>query len=68
MKEVFHRVGAMILLFAVYFKYIDIDQFMIGIVSVYVLFNYFSVLFLVVIFLSGTKELFLFHTNTTSDL
>jgi len=37
MKEVFHRVGAMLLLFAVYFKFIDIDQFMIGIVMVYIL-------------------------------
>ena len=36
MKEVFHRVGAMVLLFAVYFKFIDVDQFMIGIVMVYV--------------------------------
>lgn len=37
MKEVFHRVGAMLLLFAVYFKLIDIDQFMLGIVGVYIL-------------------------------
>nr|WP_321225858.1 polysaccharide biosynthesis C-terminal domain-containing protein [uncultured Psychroserpens sp.] len=37
MKEVFHRVGAMLLLFAVYFKIIDIDQFMLGIVGVYIL-------------------------------
>nr|WP_321223989.1 polysaccharide biosynthesis C-terminal domain-containing protein [uncultured Psychroserpens sp.] len=37
MKEVFHRVGAMLLLFAIYFKFIDIDQFMKGIVGVYVL-------------------------------
>ena len=36
MKEVFHRVGAMFLLFAIYFKFIDIDQFMLGIVSVYI--------------------------------
>jgi O-antigen/teichoic acid export membrane protein len=37
MKEVFHRVGAMLLLFAVYFKCIDVDQFMLGIVGVYIL-------------------------------
>ena len=37
MKEVFHRVGAMLLLFAVYFKLIDVDQFMIGIVGIYIL-------------------------------
>lgn len=36
MKEVFHRVGAMFLLFVIYFKLIDIDQFMLGIVSVYI--------------------------------
>ncbi|WP_299335266.1 lipopolysaccharide biosynthesis protein [uncultured Psychroserpens sp.] len=36
MKEVFHRVGAMILLFAVFFKLITIDQFLVGIVGVYV--------------------------------
>ncbi|MBR9914960.1 MAG: oligosaccharide flippase family protein [Algicola sp.] len=37
MKEVFHRVGAMVLLFLVYFNAITIDQFFIGIVGVYVL-------------------------------
>lgn len=37
MKEVFHRVGAMILLFLIYFKVITIDQFFIGLVGVYVL-------------------------------
>jgi O-antigen/teichoic acid export membrane protein len=37
LKEVFHRVGAMLLLFAVYFKWIDVDQFMLGIVGVYIL-------------------------------
>ncbi|WP_040278541.1 lipopolysaccharide biosynthesis protein [Psychroserpens damuponensis] len=37
MKEIFHRVGAMLLLFAIYFKFIDIDQFMLGIVGVYIL-------------------------------
>ncbi|WP_460219032.1 oligosaccharide flippase family protein [Psychroserpens sp. MEBiC05023] len=36
MKEVFHRVGAMLLLFLVYYEYITIDQFLIGIVAVYV--------------------------------
>lgn len=37
MKEVFHRVGAMILLLSVYFKWISVDQFLIAIVSVYTL-------------------------------
>lgn len=37
MKEVFHRVGAMILLFLLYYKTIDIEQFMWGLVLVYML-------------------------------
>jgi O-antigen/teichoic acid export membrane protein len=37
MKEVFHRVGAMILLFLLYFKVINVEQFMTGLVVVYVL-------------------------------
>lgn len=37
MKEVFHRVGAMVLLFSVYFKWISVDTFLIGIVAVYAL-------------------------------
>jgi O-antigen/teichoic acid export membrane protein len=37
MKEVFHRVGAMILLFLLYFESITLEQFMGGIVVVYVL-------------------------------
>ncbi len=37
MKEVFHRVGAMALLFLLHFKVIDIAQFMAGLVLVYVL-------------------------------
>lgn len=37
LKEVFHRVGAMILLFLLYFEVVDVDQFMIGLVAVYVL-------------------------------
>ncbi|GAA4808126.1 lipopolysaccharide biosynthesis protein [Litoribaculum gwangyangense] len=37
MKEVFHRAGAMILLFLLYFTFIDIEQFMWGLVLVYVL-------------------------------
>ncbi|MEH6536060.1 MAG: polysaccharide biosynthesis C-terminal domain-containing protein [Psychroserpens sp.] len=36
MKEVFHRVGAMMLLFSVFFNYITVDQFLMGIVGVYV--------------------------------
>jgi O-antigen/teichoic acid export membrane protein len=37
MKEVFHRVGAMVLLFLLHFKVIDLEQFMAGLVLVYVL-------------------------------
>ncbi|NNC49055.1 MAG: oligosaccharide flippase family protein [Flaviramulus sp.] len=37
MKEVFHRVGAMIWLFLLYFQVVDLDQFMLGLVVVYVL-------------------------------
>lgn len=37
MKEVFHRVGVMVLLFALYFEWVDIEQFMIGLVIVYIL-------------------------------
>ncbi|WP_034045421.1 polysaccharide biosynthesis C-terminal domain-containing protein [Wocania ichthyoenteri] len=37
MKEVFHRVGTMMLLFSLYFEVIDVEQFMIGLVAVYVL-------------------------------
>ncbi|WP_298345843.1 polysaccharide biosynthesis C-terminal domain-containing protein [uncultured Algibacter sp.] len=35
MKEVFHRVGAMVLLLLLHFKVIDLDQFMIGLVVMY---------------------------------
>ena len=37
MKEVFHRVGAMTLLLMVFFKIIDIHQFLMGIVGVYMI-------------------------------
>ncbi|TBN06487.1 lipopolysaccharide biosynthesis protein [Hyunsoonleella flava] len=37
MKEVFHRTGVMVLLFLLYFEVLSIEQFMIGIVLVYVL-------------------------------
>ena len=37
MKEVFHRAGAMLLLFILYFKLINLEQFMWGLVIVYVL-------------------------------
>ena len=37
MKEVFHRVGVMLLLFAVYLKWIDVEQFIKGVVIVYTL-------------------------------
>lgn len=37
MKEVFHRVGVMLLLFAVYFKWLDLEQFVVGVVWVYII-------------------------------
>jgi len=37
MKEVFHRVGTMVLLFSLYFRFIDLEQFMTGLAIVYVL-------------------------------
>ncbi|RKE95238.1 oligosaccharide flippase family protein [Ichthyenterobacterium magnum] len=37
MKEVFHRIGVMILLFCVYFKYLNVEQFIISVIGVYVL-------------------------------
>ncbi len=37
MKEVFHRVATMALLFLLYFEVVDVEQFMIGLVGVYVL-------------------------------
>ena len=37
MKEVFHRVAIMILLFAVYLNWLSIDEFIMGLVGVYVL-------------------------------
>ncbi|GAA4301579.1 lipopolysaccharide biosynthesis protein [Aestuariibaculum suncheonense] len=37
MKEVFHRVGAMILLFLLHFEVIDVEQFMKGLVLVYII-------------------------------
>ena len=36
MKEVFHRVGVMLLLFAVYFEWLDVEQFILGVVGVYI--------------------------------
>lgn len=37
MKEVFHRVGTMILLFSVYLDWLSVDQFILGLVGIYVL-------------------------------
>lgn len=37
MKEVFHRAGAMVLLFFLHFEWINLEQFMVGLVVVYVL-------------------------------
>lgn len=37
MKEVFHRVGTMVLLFLLYFKIVDVEQFMMGLVAIYAL-------------------------------
>ncbi len=36
MKEVFHRVGTMFLLFLLYFKLIDVEQFIFGLVIIYI--------------------------------
>lgn len=36
MKEVFHRVGVMLLLFTVYLQWIDVEQFIIGVIVVYI--------------------------------
>ncbi|MGB3606561.1 MAG: polysaccharide biosynthesis C-terminal domain-containing protein [Psychroserpens sp.] len=45
MKEVFHRVGAMLLLFGVYFEWMTVDQFFDGLVGVYVLRAFFMMLY-----------------------
>ena len=37
MKEIFHRVGIMLLLFAVYLKWLSVDSFIIALIGVYVL-------------------------------
>lgn len=37
MKEVFHRVGVMLLLFAVNFKWLDVEAFIVGVVWVYII-------------------------------
>lgn len=37
MKEVFHRVGTMMLLCCLFFEVIDVEQFMVGLVVVYIL-------------------------------
>lgn len=37
MKEVFHRVGIMILLFSVYLDLLNVDEFIIGVVVIYVI-------------------------------
>ncbi|MGJ8594032.1 MAG: oligosaccharide flippase family protein [Aquaticitalea sp.] len=37
MKEVWHRVGVMLLLFAVYLEWINVEQFIVGVVVVYIL-------------------------------
>lgn len=37
MKEVFHRVGVMLLLFAVHFEWVTIAKFIVGVVIVYIL-------------------------------
>lgn len=37
MKEVFHRAGTMLLLFLLYMKLIDVEQFMTGLVIIYVI-------------------------------
>lgn len=37
MKEIFHRVGTMVLLFSVYLDWLSVNQFILGLVGVYVL-------------------------------
>ena len=37
LKEVFHRLGAMILLLLLHFQFLDVSEFMIGLVGVYIL-------------------------------
>ncbi|OEK08581.1 sugar isomerase [Flavivirga aquatica] len=37
MKEVFHRTGTMLLLFSLYFRLVDVEQFMVGLVIIYIL-------------------------------
>ena len=37
MKEVFHRVGTMLLLFMLHFEVVDLEQFMIGLVVIYII-------------------------------
>lgn len=37
LKEVFHRLGIMVLLFCVYFKWISVDTFIAGVIGVYTL-------------------------------
>ncbi|MBJ7879883.1 oligosaccharide flippase family protein [Gelidibacter salicanalis] len=37
LKEVFHRVGIMLLLFCVYFEWISVDAFIVGVIGVYAL-------------------------------
>lgn len=37
LKEIFHRLGIMLLLFSVYFNWLNVDQFIIGVVWVYII-------------------------------
>ena len=37
MKEVFHRLGVMFLLFAVYFKWITVEQFIYAVIGIYII-------------------------------
>ncbi|WP_298896116.1 polysaccharide biosynthesis C-terminal domain-containing protein [uncultured Psychroserpens sp.] len=62
MKEIFHRVGAMTLLFLVYFNVITIDQFLMGIVGVYVLRAFIMMLY------AFTKRLPVFRFNKIDKL
>ncbi|WP_298902029.1 polysaccharide biosynthesis C-terminal domain-containing protein [uncultured Psychroserpens sp.] len=62
MKEVFHRVGAMTLLFLIYFDIITIDQFFTGIVSVYVIRAFVMMLY------AFTKRLPVFRFNKIDKL
>lgn len=62
MKEVFHRVGAMVLLFSVFLNYLTVDQFLKAIVGVYVVRAFIMMLY------AFTKRLPVFKFNKIDKL